>query len=118
MSRIEELIKKHCKQFIQDLGDIADSNVGFVIIHVITSDQLINSEFVINDTCERTRVEIGDWLALKEIIGEEETQIEKKFLEDSYMPEHELGNIENVGHAMLYCEGLYVYATTDHQEEY
>ena len=125
---IEEVIKNKDLQYIygEILGDVADdlSTKGGIVVFEISREDLLNDRgFYSDDSCKEIgNVKHGDWEGLKKIIGEEDTILEEeesKIYKEELITEHEacdkcvkICECHNIGRALLYCEGHYIYSGT------
>jgi hypothetical protein len=127
---IEEVIQNKDLQYIygEILGDIADdlSTKGGIVVFEISREDLLNDRgFYSDDSCKEIgNVKHGDWEGLKKIIGEEDTILEEeesKIYKEGLITEYEacdkcvkICECHNIGRALLYCEGHYIYSGTCH----
>ena len=127
---IEEVIKNKDLQIIygQTLGDIADdlSYKGGIVVFEISREDLLNDRgFYSDDSSKKIgNLKYGDWEGLKKIIGEEDTILEEeesKIYKEELISEYEacdkcvkICECHNIGRALLYCEGHYIYSGTCH----
>ena len=127
---IEEVIKNKDLQIIygQTLGDIADdlSYKGGIVVFEISREDLLNDRgFYTDDSSKEIgNLKYGDWEGLKKIIGEEDTILEEKeskIYKEELITEYEacdkcvkICECHNIGRALLYCEGHYIYSGTCH----
>ena len=127
---IEEVIKNKDLQIIygQTLGDIADdlSYKGGIVVFEISREDLLNDRgFYSDDSSKKIgNLKYGDWEGLKKIIGEEDTILEEeesKIYKEELITEYEacdkcvkICECHNIGRALLYCEGHYIYSGTCH----
>jgi len=129
---IEEVIKNKDLQIIygQTLGDIADdlSYKGGIVVFEISREDLLNDRgFYSDDSSKKIgNLKYGDWEGLKKIIGEEDTILEEeesKIYKEELISEYEacdkcvkICECHNIGRALLYCEGHYIYSGTCHHK--
>ena len=129
---IEEVIKNKDLQIIygQTLGDIADdlSYKGGIVVFEISREDLLNDRgFYSDDSSKKIgNLKYGDWEGLKKIIGEEDTILEEeesKIYKEELISEYKacdkcvkICECHNIGRALLYCEGHYIYSGTCHHK--
>ena len=129
---IEEVIKNKDLQIIygQTLGDIADdlSYKGGIVVFEISREDLLNDRgFYTDDSSKEIgNLKYGDWGGLKKIIGEEDTILEEeesKIYKEELITEYEacdkcdkICECHNIGRALLFCEGHYIYSGTCHHK--
>ena len=129
---IEEVIKNKDLQIIygQTLGNIADdlSYKGGIVVFEISREDLLNDRgFYTDDSSKEIgNLKYGDWEGLKKIIGEEDTILEEKeskIYKEELITEYEacdkcvkICECHNIGRALLYCEGHYIYSGTCHHK--
>ena len=129
---IEEVIKNKDLQYIygEILGDVADdlSTKGGIVVFEISREDLLNDRgFYSDDSCKEIgNVKHGDWEGLKKIIGEEDTILEEeesKIYKEELISEYKacdkcvkICECHNIGRALLYCEGHYIYSGTCHHK--
>ena len=129
---IEEVIKNKELHDIygETLGDIANDLAikgGMVVFEISREDLLNDRGFYTGDSSKEIgRVQYGDWEGLKKIIGEEDTifeEEESKIYKEELITEYEacdkcvkICECHNIGRALLYCEGHYIYSGTCHHK--
>ena len=129
---IEEVIKNKELHDIygETLGDIANDLAikgGMVVFEISREDLLNDRGFYTGDSSKEIgHVKYGDWEGLKKIIGEEDTILEEeesKIYKEELITEHEacdkcvkICECHNIGRALLYCEGHYIYSGTGHHK--
>ena len=116
----------------EEMGDLADENYGKITVYEIPKENLFNSEKHY-DFDEVDNVEFGDWDGLAKIINPEDATLEKEYIEEEFIPDlyedfcescvkkQKCDDTEDCivfGHALLFCEGQYIFSGTNYSNNY